>query len=238
MQACFRLVTLPIIFHPLLTFLVPQGAEHRAVCQGLKHLKNPPQVIPIPIGIEPVTQFLRKWQLSPSFAATRQSGVLVMGLCGSLTAKLKVGDRVFYKSCQNALDTVWECDPTLTAQIQQSLPEANFLVRAFTSDRILSSAHEKQQLGQIHQADVVDMEGTAIMTILTQAGVPVAMLRVVSDDTNHDLPDLSAAISPEGKIRSLPLAIGMMRQPIAALSLIRGSLIGLRTLEAIADRLG
>ncbi|PSB20602.1 phosphorylase [Phormidesmis priestleyi ULC007] len=238
MQACFRLVALPIILHPLLTFLVPQGAEHRAICQGLKHLKNPPQVIPIPIGVEPVTQFLRNWQRSQSFDAALQSGVLVMGLCGSLTVQLGIGDRVLYQSCQDASGTVWDCDPTLTAQIQQSLQATNSLVRAFTSDRILSSAHEKQQLGQVHQADVVDMEGSAILTILAEAGVPVAMLRVVSDDTDHDLPDLSAAISPEGRIRSLPLAIGMIRQPIAALRLIRGSLTGLRTLEAIAARLG
>lgn len=217
----------------MLTLLVPQGAEHKAVCRGLKLRKNPPKVIALPIGIEPVTQFLTQWQPSLN---DLESGVLVMGLCGSLTGTLKVGDRVLYQSCQNASDTVWECDPTLTAQIQQGLPKTT-LVRGFTSDRIIASAHEKQQLGQLYSAEVVDMEGTAILTILAQAGVPVAMARVVSDDINHDLPDLSAAISPDGTLRSLPLALGMMRQPIAALRLIRGSLNGLRTLEAIAARL-
>ena len=160
-----------------------------------------------------------------------------MGLCGSLTAKLRVGDRVLYQACIDESDTVWNCDRALTGRIQHLLGDIS-LVRAFTSDHILSLAHEKQQLGQFHQADVVDMEGSAIMTVLAQSGVPVAMLRVVSDDINHDLPNLSAAISSEGKIRSLPLALGMMRQPIAALRLIRGSLKGLQTLQAIAARLG
>ncbi|MBC6435533.1 phosphorylase [Nostoc sp. HG1] len=217
----------------LLTLLVPQGAEYQAVCRGLKSRKNPPQVVALPIGVEPVTQFLTQWQQS---SKDLESGVLVMGLCGSLTAKLRVGDRVLYQSCQNASGKILECDPTLTAQIQQHLTETT-LVRAFTSDRVISSAHEKQQLGQIHQADVVDMEGSAIMTILAQAGVAVAMARVVSDDIDHDLPDLSAAISPDGKLRSLPLALGMIRQPIAALRLIRGSLKGLQALEAISARL-
>ncbi len=221
---------------PLLTFLVPQGAEYRAVVQGLKHLKTPPQVIPLPIGVEPVTQFLKNWQRSPSFDTARSSGIVVMGLCGSLTPKLRVGDRVFYQSCQNASGTVWDCDQALTARIQQRLQEELPRVQAFTSDRILSSAHEKRQLGQFHQADVVDMEGTAILTTLEAAAI--AMVRVVSDDTDHDLPDLSAAISPEGKLRSLPLAVGMIRQPIAALRLIRGSLKGLRTLQATAAHLG
>jgi len=143
-----------------------QGAEYRAVVQGLKHLKTPPQVIPLPIGVEPVTQFLKNWQRLPSFAKARSSGIVVMGLCGSLTPKLRVGDRVFYQSCQNASGTIWDCDQALTERIQQSLQEGNSLVRAFTSDRILSSAHEKRQLGQLHQADVVDMEGTAILTTL------------------------------------------------------------------------
>ncbi len=160
-----------------------------------------------------------------------------MGLCGSLTKTLKVGDRVLYQSCQNASGTVWDCDSILTAHIQKHLSESTPLVRAFTSDRIVASAHSKQQLGQLHSAEVVDMEGSAILTILAHAGVPVAMARVVSDDIDHDLPDLSAAISPDGKLRSLPLALGMMRQPIAALHLIRGSLTGLRTLETIASQL-
>lgn len=194
-------------------------------------------MISLPIGIEPVTQFLKNWQQSPSFAAARQSGILVMGLCGSLKAQLRIGDRVLYKSCLDG-SGVWECDRVLTTQIQQRLQEEIPLVQAFTSDRILSSAHEKQQLGQFHQADVVDMEGSAILTTLAQAGCAIAMLRVVSDDTDHDLPDLSVAISPEGRIRSLPLAIAMMHQPIAALRLIRGSLKGLQTLQAIAARLG
>lgn len=222
----------------MLILLVPQGAEYQAVCRGLKSHKNPPQVVALPIGVEPVTQFLKNWQLLPSFTAARQSGVVVMGLCGSLTAQLRIGDRVLYKACLDASGDVLECDRDLTTQIQQRLQKEISLVRAFTSNRIIASASEKQQLGHLHQADVVDMEGSAILTTLAQAGCAIAMLRVVGDDTNHDLPDLSAAISPEGKIRSLPLAIGMIRQPIAALRLIRGSLKGLQTLQTTAAHFG
>ncbi len=230
-------LVLSIIVSLLLTFFVPQGAEHRAVCQGLKHLKNPPPVISLPIGVKPVTQFLTQWLRSPTFAAVRPSGIVVMGLCGSLTPLLGLGDRVLYQTCLDESGTVWECDPTLTTQIQQ-LQENISLVRAFTSDRIITSAQEKQILGSRHQADVVDMEGSAILEVLALTGCPIAMLRVVSDDLDHDLPDLSAALSPEGSLRSWPLAIAMMRQPIAALNLIRGSLKGLQTLRTTAARLG
>ena len=78
------------------------------------------------------------------------------------------------------------------------------------------------------------MEGSAILEVLNLTGCPIAMLRVVSDDLDHDLPDLSAALSPDGSLRPLPLAIGMMRHPIAALNLIRGSLKGLQTMQTAA----
>jgi hypothetical protein len=65
----------------------------------------------------------------------------------------------------------------------------------------------------------------------------VGMIRVVSDDCFHDLPDLSAAFSPEGSLKPLPLAIGMARQPLAASRLIRGSLKGLSRLEKLSRQL-
>jgi len=68
------------------------------------------------------------------------------------------------------------------------------LVRALTSDHIVWSAAEKP-LGQSYNAEVVDMEGFAALEVLSQAGV-VAMLRVISDDCEHDLPDLTSALSP------------------------------------------
>ncbi|NET56121.1 MAG: phosphorylase [Symploca sp. SIO2E6] len=107
------------------------------------------------------------------------------------------------------------------------------LVRGLTSHRLIWSSSEKRQLGQLYQATVVDMEGYAVLKILSTLGVAVAMLRVISDDCYHDLPDLNFAISPDGKLQSLPLAMGMIRQPLAATRLIRGSLKGLQVLQQV-----
>jgi len=43
------------------------------------------------------------------------------------------------------------------------------------------------------------------------------MLRVISDDCEHDLPDLTSALSPDGSLQPLPLAIGLLRQPLLQL---------------------
>jgi hypothetical protein len=106
-------------------------------------------------------------------------------------------------------------------------------VRALTSDRLIWSAAEKCELGKIYTAEVVDMEGFAALKVLGQAGIAVAMVRVVSDDCHHNLPDLTAALSLDGALQPLPLALGLLRQPIAAARLIRGALRGLQVLQRV-----
>jgi hypothetical protein len=111
------------------------------------------------------------------------------------------------------------------------LKEKAYLVKGLTSDRLIHSASEKQHLGQLYNAEVVDMEGIATLAFFQKAGIAVAIVRVISDDIHHDLPNLASAISPDGALLPLPLALGMMRQPVAAIRLIQGSLHGLKVLQ-------
>lgn len=156
-----------------------------------------------------------------------------MGLCGSLTHRYSVGDVALYQACvyTNAPGRLHLCDRTLTTLLQEKLKQTS-LVYALTSDRLVWSAAEKRHLGQIYSADVVDMEGFAALEVLSP-GVGVAMLRVVSDDCQHDLPNLTSALSPDGSLQPAPLAIGMIRQPMAATRLIRGALRGLQVLQEV-----
>ncbi len=112
------------------------------------------------------------------------------------------------------------------------------LVTCWTSDRLLWLASEKQQLGKTVGADVVDMEAAVILETLASVypaiTTPVAMIRVVSDNVEQTLPDLTTAFSEEGLLRPLPLALAMLRQPIAALHLVRSSLHSLNRLQTAA----
>ena len=88
--------------HSLLpqTILVPQGAEYKAVCRGLSGVKLPkPWVVPIPIGSKPVTHYLERWQQTEDFLTAKPSSILLMGLCGSLSPQLAVGDMALYHDC-------------------------------------------------------------------------------------------------------------------------------------------
>ncbi|MBW4607689.1 MAG: phosphorylase [Hassallia sp. WJT32-NPBG1] len=216
---------------PFPIILVPQGAEYKAVCRGLSRITTAkPTVIPIPIGSQALTTYLKACQ--DELWNAPDAKVLVMGLCGSLRDRFKVGDIVLYEECVYETQ-VQQCDRSFTAELYAHLQDKVSLVKGMSCDRVVCSAKEKLHLSEISKADVVDMEGFATLEFFQQAGVEVAMLRVVSDDSGHDIPDLTSAINSDGSLQPLPLAITMIRQPIAATRLIRGSLQALKVLEEV-----
>ncbi len=219
-------------FLPINTILVPQGAEYKAVYRGLSGVTGSiPMVVAIPVGMKPLLKYLQQGQfLAP------ESRVLIMGICGSLSDRYTVGDIVLYQDCVYQGKRL-ECDRPFTAQLHSALSEKTLLVKSITSDRVIWSAAEKRHLGETLAADVVDMEGFTALEFFNPAGVAVAMLRIVSDDCQHDIPDLTPAINSDGSLNPFPLAMGMLRQPLAATRLIRGSLTALKVLEQLTNRL-
>lgn len=218
---------------PTQAILVCQGAEHAAVCRGLQSINSQVAVLPIPVGPAAVARSLSTLLQQGDLSGTE---ILVVGLCGSLSECCQVGDVVIYRQCAlltDAAELRWlECDRALTERLQQRLGQAR-LVNALTSDRMIHAAAEKCQLGQTYTAEVVDMEGFAILEALKSANVSVAMIRVMSDDCQHDLPDLTATLDDNGALRPLPMAIAFIQQPLSAIRLIRGSLQALKQLQQI-----
>lgn len=219
------------------TILVPQGAEHRAVCRGLRGIADPPTVFATPAGAA-IAPYLRSLQTTGCLDKAQQ--VLIMGLGGGLTSKLAIGDAVLYSNSRTpALRTPYPvpyaCDRNLTAQLQSLLDVP--IVQGVTSDRVIATIHDKRQLANQFNVDVVDMESAAALDILNAIGVSTAILRVVSDDCDHTIPDLSNAFNAEGSLQPAALAIALLRQPIAATHLIRGSLYGLKSLQELTKQL-
>ncbi|WP_339381401.1 phosphorylase [Brasilonema bromeliae] len=218
--------------------LVVTGPEYKSVCKGLNRLAVPtPPVFPIPMGSSALTKHLEQWLEAGHLSHHPQPRVLLMGLCGSLSTKYSVGKAVVYRSClspgaeekKNAAEFL--CDRSLTEIVQNKLQDRVFTGIGLTSDRLIYSASEKLQLGQTYAADVVDMEGYAALEFLSELGIAVAMLRVISDDAHHNIPNLSNAFHADGSLQAFPLAMGLLRQPIAATRLVSGSLRGLRILQ-------
>lgn len=217
--------------------LVPQGAEYRAVCRGLREVSRPPTVLPVPAGPAPLARHLQ--MLWESEVLTAGQSVLMMGVCGGLIPDLAVGDHVLYQTCASTTEDAsrLECDRDLTDQIRQHLIDQIRVVRAVTSDRVIATPGDKQQLAQQFKADVVDMEGFPALSLLQSWGVAVAMVRVVSDDSQQAIPDLSFVFDETGSLRPLVLGRALIRQPIAGLRLIKGSLKGIQELQALSKDL-
>jgi hypothetical protein len=218
---------------------VPQGAEYQAVYRGMISCKrspsqNLPILVPIPIGIASVTTFLEKWQQTQTILNKPCRRALLLGLCGSLSPRYSVGDVVIYQECQYDR-TLLKCHPTAIAFLQNCLSAKAFLVKSLTSDRVIFSTQEKLNLAQIYNADAIDMESYALLKLLSQMGIETGIVRVVSDDLCYDLPDLNPTIASDGSLNSFILAACLLRNPIAAMRLIRGSLKGLKVLQEITQ---
>lgn len=198
--------------------LVPRGAEYQAVRRGLDRRQRvartcadetPIRAIAIPAGPAVKTWLTEEFQVE----RPETTQFLVLGLCGGLSDRTRLGTVVLYDQ------------PNLAQRLQVQS------VQGITIDRVLCLASEKNQLARESKADVVDMESRWIVEYVQSIGGVVNIIRVVSDDATGNLPDLSVAFDTSGDLRPLALAIAFIKNPIAAVRLIRGALIALKQLE-------
>ncbi|WNC22590.1 phosphorylase [Thermosynechococcus sp. QS41] len=204
--------------------LVPQGAEYQAVQRGLQ--ASNVVIIPIRAGAATVTTpaLISALEESPAM-------VLILGVCGGLHPDDRVGEVVVYTTCQDEAGQTYSLDQTLSAKLAPAWRR----VKGITTAKTVSKAQEKQTLAARWGVEVVDMEGVPLLKAL--AGMPVVMVRVISDGGDRDLPDLSQAFDAQGNLRPGPLAIAMLRNPRAAAHLIQGSLKALKVLTRIAPEI-
>jgi hypothetical protein len=200
------------------TILVPAGAEAGAVRRGvapgtriveLRAGRGAAAFPPLPAG-EPV---------------------VVLGLCGALRAH-RVGEIVVYRRVLDERGAI-ACDATLVRAAFPSAP----LVDACTTPHVVTTVAERETLAARCGADVVDMEGMSLAGALTARGVRFAMVRVVSDDAERDLPALGAAIGPDGTLRPLHVAFAFACAPRAAVAFVRDVQGALATLRDVAATL-
>ncbi|MEM8777709.1 MAG: purine phosphorylase [Cyanobacteria bacterium P01_G01_bin.49] len=217
---------------PIDTLLVPQGMEYRAVCQGIGTSQGNLKLMPIPVGRQPVSNYLNQWQHQ------LPRGIMLMGLGGSLSQKYRVGDLVLYRDCGDLQEQQWySCDYQLSELVFQKVGNRVSWGRGITSDRVISLAEEKCRLGEKYHADIVDMEGIAILNWCRSLDIPLVMLRVISDSCQQDLPDLTAAFDRDGNLSPLKLTYQLLKNPPNSIHLIRSSLQSLMTLQKLAKDL-
>lgn len=87
----------------------------------------------------------------------------------------------------------------------------------------------------------VDMESHQVAAVATAAGVPVTVLRAVSDRCDQRIPAyLARAVTADGRPRLAPVVTGLVRAPASLGDLLvlgRSTRHALAALEAAADPL-
>ena len=245
--------------------VVPQGAEYRAIQKGLQNLRATPTVVQIPLGNRMADHHLNDLQGTGTLEDIEGKTVVLLGLGGSLSPRYQTGDVVIISTLShithpletpNNLATsttigeehIYASDKATThlplakalhqrlSQTWPQRPAPNIGIESgITSDRVITTPQEKHDLGQAYHASVVDMEGMAVLRFFQAAGAHITIVRVISDGSNTNIPDLNSAIGPEGDLRPGAMAWQFLTHPVAATHLIRGSLKGLSHLRRVAQ---
>jgi hypothetical protein len=192
------------------TLLVPQGAEERAVARAVPGAR----IVAIRAGAAAV-----RWL--PPFL---DGPLVLLGLCGALGA-FAVGTVVV---CEVVGDEIG----SITLDDVPAVPGPR--VRAFTAANVVTRAEAKRALARRWGADVVEMEGTHVARALSLRNLRCAMVRVVSDGVETDLPPLENAFDPDGNLRPASVALALARDPLAAARFVADARVALRTLGDVA----
>jgi adenosylhomocysteine nucleosidase len=78
-----------------------------------------------------------------------------------------------------------------------------------SSGTVVWQAREKRRLHRVTDATGLDMESAAVAAVAQERGVPLAILRTVSDLVDEDLPlDFNLFLRPTGWIKGMRALIG------------------------------
>jgi len=154
---------------------------------------------------------------------SRPDAVISIGLCGGLDSSLPHQRIVAYTECMSTDGgRTLACSRAITDSAIAVLASANIRcdpVVGITSHRIATTPARKTALAD-RGVTVVDMESYSILDVAARAGIPAAVIRVVSDPHDWELPDFNRALNEDGGLdgwKALMVALG---SPLRTLKLL------------------
>jgi hopanoid-associated phosphorylase len=147
-------------------------------------------------------------------------GVISIGLAGALSPHLKMGDAVIADQIITGLEN-WDCHESWRVRLLSRLPHAH-QGQIFGSDVIIEKAETKSGLYDTTGALAVDMESQVAARFAAKRNLPLAALRVISDDASHVLPPAAlVAMKPDGGIALSRVLGSLLRRPLQVPALVR-----------------
>jgi|SRR5215475_6616840 len=166
-------------------------------------------------------------RLAKHLCLNNYDALMVVGFAGGLNPSLKSGDAIIYDICHQAnIDLIPSiaCDTYLSKLIFDILQKSmlkSILGSGVTVDRIVTGAREKIALGIEYNALAADMESYRLIAVCAEARLPAAVLRIISDDVEANLPDFNNAIQSDGRINNWRMATTIIRTPLASMRFFR-----------------
>jgi adenosylhomocysteine nucleosidase len=157
--------------------------------------------------------------LASCLKAANVSLIVSSGLAGSLKPEIVPEEIVAPKrvgTLRDASGVSLSTGPISFAECRG----ARIIATLLTSDHIIESHEEKNRLSNF--ADAVDMESFHVARKFTDEGVPVAIIRAISDGSDEDLPvDFTKCLTSAGRVKSSALLKELLERPARIPELIR-----------------
>ena len=161
----------------------------------------------------------------------RPRWIVSAGFGGALDPELKRNDIVVPREVVNLEGRRFAIDLAVPPEAEARGLKTG---RLLTVDELVRKASEKAELRRKFEADVVDMETSAIAALCGDRGVRFLSVRVVSDEAGVDLPpEILAIVGPSGGLRLGATMGALWKRPSSVKDLLA---LRQHALEA-ADRL-
>lgn len=160
--------------------------------------------------------------LRAAFTRQKPNAVLSCGFAGGLRSELASGTVVFSADKEAG----WEA-----ALLAAGARPARF----HCAERVATTAEQKRALWQATGADAVEMESQVICALCREQNIPSAIVRVILDAANEDLPlDFNTLLDADQQLDKAKLARALLRSPGKARALLQLQ----RQSKAAAAKLG
>jgi adenosylhomocysteine nucleosidase len=144
---------------------------------------------------------------------------IVSGFAGALKSSVKLGDIVACERVQHHATGKTEiCDPDLLTHASEN--GATRIGTLLTTDHVVNTATEKKLLSAF--AEAVDMESFAILHAANKKNGPGAVVRVISDSFDRDMPaELDTIVDPQGHVKIAGVVRYVAKHPLMLPALVR-----------------
>lgn len=150
------------------------------------------------------------------------AGLISFGVAGALDDSLQPGDLILPE--QVLADRSYPTEGTWRTRIRHCLPEHISVTYGtlVTSDTVLATETTKRTLAAQSGGCAVDMESGAIAAVAAEEGVPLLVIRAISDPVQFSPPAaLMDALQPDGSVKPVSLLALLLKRSLGLNELLR-----------------